>query len=79
MNANPSRPRSGLVAAAIVLAFFILWEGGVALSHMPPYLLPAPSQVVQTLLANSALYANAFLITIGEALVGLAWAWRLAH
>jgi len=71
MNANPIRARSGLVAAAIVLAFFVLWEGGVAVSRIPPYLLPAPSRVVQTLLANSGLYANAFLITIGEALAGL--------
>ena len=71
MNANPTRARSGLVAVVIVLAFFVLWEGGVAVSRIPPYLLPAPSRVVQTLLANSGLYANAFLITIGEALAGL--------
>ena len=55
MNASLSRSRSGLVAAAIVLIFFILWEGGVALSQMPPYLLPAPSRVLQTLAANSDL------------------------
>jgi len=72
MNASPSRSRAGLVAAGIVLAFFILWEGGVALSHMPPYLLPAPSRVLQTLVANSGLYADAFVITVGEALAGLA-------
>lgn len=71
MNANPIRARSGLVAVVIVMAFFVLWEGGVAVSRIPPYLLPAPSRVVQTLLANSGLYANAFLITIGEALAGL--------
>ena len=71
MNAGLSRSRSGLVAAAIVLAFFILWEGGVALSHIPPYLLPAPSRVLQTLAANSAFYANAFFLTVGEALAGL--------
>ncbi len=71
MNAGLSRSRSGLVAAGIVLAFFIFWEGGVALSHIPPYLLPAPSRVLQTLLANGALYADAFVITVGEALAGL--------
>ncbi len=71
MNAGLSRSRSGLVAAAIVLAFFILWEAAVALSHIPPYLLPAPSRVLQTLLANDAMYADAFVITVGEALAGL--------
>ncbi len=69
MNANGRRAR--LVALAIVAIFFIAWEGGVVLTHTPVYLLPAPSRVVQTLAANASLYADAFLVTIGEALAGL--------
>jgi NitT/TauT family transport system permease protein len=69
---NGSRQRARLVALAIVVIFFAAWEGGVALSHTPVYLLPAPSRVLQTLAANAAMYADAFLVTLGEALAGLA-------
>jgi len=64
--------RSGWVALAIVLVFFAGWEAAVALTHIPVYLLPAPSRVLATLAANPALYAEAFAITIGEAAAGLA-------
>ena len=67
-----SRPQnSSLVALALVLAFFLAWEGGVALTNAPVYLLPAPSRVLQTLAANLPLYAEATLVTLGEALAGL--------
>lgn len=64
--------RSQWVALAIVVTFFVLWEAGVQITRTPVYLLPAPSRVFQTLAANPAMYAEAFLITTGEALVGLA-------
>lgn len=64
--------RSQWVALAIVVTFFILWEAGVQVTRTPVYLLPAPSRVFQTLAANPAMYAEAFLITTGEALAGLA-------
>ncbi len=70
MNGNGRRAR--LVALAIVALFFIAWEGSVLLTHTPVYLLPAPSRVVQTLAANGPMYAQAFLVTVGEALAGLA-------
>jgi ABC-type nitrate/sulfonate/bicarbonate transport system permease component len=63
--------RSQWVALAIVVTFFVLWETGVQITRTPVYLLPAPSRVFQTLAANPAMYAEAFLITTGEALAGL--------
>ena len=69
---NGTGRRARLVALAIVAVFFAAWEGGVLLTHTPVYLLPAPSRVIQTLAANAELYAQAFLVTMGEALAGLA-------
>ncbi len=63
---------SGAIAWAIVLVFLLLWEGSVRLFNVPVYLLPAPSHVLVILFQNLNLYASASLITLGEALVGLA-------
>lgn len=68
---NP-QARSTWVAVAMMVAFLALWEGSVALFKTPVYLLPAPSRVLQTLAANPGLYAGAFVITVGEAMAGLA-------
>jgi NitT/TauT family transport system permease protein len=59
------------VALAIVVVFFLAWEVSVTLLHTPIYILPAPSRVLQTLDANTGTYAEATLITLGEALTGL--------
>lgn len=67
-NGNPS---SGVVAAVIVAAFLLAWEISVHLFRIPPYLLPAPSLVLQTLASHPQLYLQATLITLGEALIGL--------
>lgn len=59
------------MALAIVVVFFLAWEVSVTLLHTPIYILPAPSRVLQTLDANTGTYAEATLITLGEALTGL--------
>lgn len=63
--------RSSLVALALVVLFFTAWEAGVSLLDTPVYILPAPSRVLATLAANAASYADATLITLGEAMLGL--------
>jgi NitT/TauT family transport system permease protein len=64
---------SGLAAAALmVAAALLLWEAAVRLWQVPVYLLPAPSRVVQTLLAQPLYYLQALLLTLSEALAGLA-------
>jgi ABC-type nitrate/sulfonate/bicarbonate transport system permease component len=59
------------VAAAIIAAFFILWELFVTLRQTPIYILPAPSRVLVTLFDNPITYLQASVITLGEALAGL--------
>jgi ABC-type nitrate/sulfonate/bicarbonate transport system permease component len=69
---NGSSPRrSGWIALLLVALFLIAWEAGVRWLQVPPYLLPAPSHVLQTLGGNGRMYADATVLTIGEALVGL--------
>ena len=63
--------RSTWIAGIIVLVFLLLWQGMVWLFKLPPYLLPAPSLVVLTLVTNASMYASATLVTLGEALAGL--------
>jgi len=63
--------RSTAVAWGIVLTFLILWECGVRLFQTPVYLLPAPSCILSTLAEHHTLYAQATLLTLGEALGGL--------
>jgi NitT/TauT family transport system permease protein len=63
--------RSALVAWGIVLVFLFLWEAGVWLLQVPPYLLPAPTRILVTLFTNLDVFAIAALLTTGEALAGL--------
>lgn len=59
------------IAWLLVICFFLLWEGGVRLTGIPEYLLPAPSQVLKTLFQHPAEYSRAAFITLGEAFTGL--------
>lgn len=54
-----------------VMATLAIWEAATRLGNVPVYLLPAPSRVLLTLLAQPAYYLHALLITLGEALGGL--------
>jgi len=54
-----------------VFFFLLSWEAGVRLLDLPVYLLPSPSHVLVTLMKNAAMYADASLMTLGEALIGL--------
>lgn len=55
----------------MVLAALALWELAVRLSGTPVYLLPTPSRIAQTFLAQPLYYLSALSVTLGEALVGL--------
>jgi NitT/TauT family transport system permease protein len=60
-----------LLALLIVGPVVLLWELGVRLSSVPIYILPAPTQILQTLFENLQLYTDASLMTLEEALAGL--------
>lgn len=59
----------GLVPLALILA---VWQGAVTAFGLPPYLLPAPSQVMAALWVNRAEIAAHAAWTGGEVLAGFA-------
>jgi len=71
MNSKPFSLTDTFLALLIVGPAVLLWEIGVRLSHLPIYILPSPSTIIQTLIENFQLYTHASLITLEEALVGL--------
>jgi len=52
---------------ALLLA---VWEGGVRIASVPSWILPTPSQVVQTTLSSLPLLINHTVVTLGEAALG---------
>jgi ABC-type nitrate/sulfonate/bicarbonate transport system permease component len=71
MNAKHFSLTDTLLALLIVGPAVLLWEIGVRLSHLPIYILPSPSVILQTLAQNLLLYTRASIITLEEALAGL--------
>ena len=60
-----------LSVLGVVGLALLAWEAIVRISDIPPYLLPAPSQVAKTLVGHARFYATASMVTLGEALGGL--------
>lgn len=58
----------------LLLFFFFCWEAGVRLLAIPHYILPAPSQIMQTLIETRALLLAHVLVTAQEIAVGFALA-----
>ena len=57
-----------------VLVFLGAWEAAVRALHIPPYLLPAPSLIVVTLVDNFASLAASWWFTVRITLIALALA-----
>ncbi len=57
-------------AALPLLLLAALWEAAVALLHISPFYLPPLRQVLGAMLALWPAYQEAFLVTLGEAVVG---------
>lgn len=77
VNAAVSREPAGrlgvgavLPAALLLLAALLLWEAVIRLMHLPNFVLPAPSAIAATLVAEQATLAQAAWVTAGEVLVG---------
>lgn len=64
-----------LVVAAVVIA---LWEGCVRIFSIPLYILPAPTKIIKALVANRSELAMHTVVTMEEAVLGLAIALALA-
>jgi ABC-type nitrate/sulfonate/bicarbonate transport system permease component len=75
MPSHPTISRSlsdNALALLIIGSTILLWELVVRLREIPVYILPAPSKILVTLVQNIELYLDASLLTLGEALAGLA-------
>jgi NitT/TauT family transport system permease protein len=60
-----------VVLPVIVLAFSLAaWELVVRLANIPPYVLPAPSLILQTFFADAALLTQSLLVTLLTTLEG---------
>ncbi len=57
--------------AALMGAVLLAWQSIVALYAIPPYILPAPSLIGQTLLNDWPLLSSALLVTLATTLKGL--------
>lgn len=73
----PSTPngwalRDILSVVAISGLALLVWELAVRLTRTPVYLLPPPSVVARTLWSNAPRYLGAMLVTLFEAMAGLA-------
>ena len=60
-----------VVLPVIVLALSLaVWELVVRLAHIPPYVLPAPSLILQTFIADRVLLTQSLLVTLITTLEG---------
>jgi NitT/TauT family transport system permease protein len=64
-----------IVLPVIVLALsFAAWELVVRLAHIPPYVLPAPSLILQTFIADRVLLTQSLMVTLITTLEGFSLA-----
>jgi len=71
-NSQERRDRAlRIVLPVIVLAVSLgLWELVVRLANVPPYVLPAPSVILQTFIADAGLLTQSLLVTLLTTLEG---------
>jgi len=66
------RVLSGLAPLLVVAAILAGWEALVRLREIPPYILPAPSLVAQTLVADWEILSAALWVTLRTTFLALA-------
>ena len=76
MNERDAPSRSLRFAAPGVIAVLLLaaWQGLVVAYDVPPYIVPSPTRILETLIADRALLATSLSVTLGIALTALALA-----
>ena len=72
---NERRDRALSIALPIIVLAFSLgiWELVVRAADIPPYVLPAPSLILQTLFADRALLLQSLLVTLITTFEGSCW------
>jgi len=69
---RPSLP--ALLPAAVAMALLALWQAWVTLANIPPYLLPSPWRIAQTLHTDWDVLSNAWWVTVKITLLAFACA-----
>ena len=74
MNDNEAPARWLRIAAPALIAVGLVavWQGFVVAYDVPPYIVPSPTRVLATLIADRELLANSLYVTLGIALTALA-------
>ena len=74
MNGSEAPSRVLRIAAPALIAVLLVaaWQGLVVAYDVPKYIVPSPWVVLQTLVADRALLADALGVTLGIALTALA-------
>ena len=72
MSATLRNVKHVVVPAVTVAVILVVWELLVRAGVVPNFLLPAPSQVVGAFVEDAPLLVQHALVTLGEALLGLA-------
>jgi NitT/TauT family transport system permease protein len=68
--APPWKVPDAVLAFALMAAAVVIWELAIRLFHVPPFVLPAPSAVVRSLIDSCAQLASAAESTSLEILIG---------
>jgi NitT/TauT family transport system permease protein len=67
-------PLRWVLPVTVLVASLLAWEAYVRLSSVPPYILPAPSLIWQTLIADWPILGPSLLVTLTTTAKGLALA-----
>jgi NitT/TauT family transport system permease protein len=68
---DPSRWLRIVAPVAVALLALAAWEGAVVAWDVPPWLVPSPSRILATLIADRVLLVDSLLVTLGIALTAL--------
>lgn len=71
MNSWTRRVRTGIPVIGCMLLLALAWEAGTVWLEIPHYIIPRLSDVFQSLIEHRGLLGKHFLVTLGEALLGL--------
>ncbi|MBP1996363.1 NitT/TauT family transport system permease protein [Paenibacillus eucommiae] len=66
-----SRLRTGVLPPLIAFVVFVgIWQFGVSLLNLPPYLLPKPTDIMKAAVENRSLLLSAVMTTAMESILG---------
>ncbi|MGH2617022.1 MAG: ABC transporter permease [Thermomicrobiales bacterium] len=69
-----SRPSPSIAPLLLIAAMLIAWEVAVRITNTPRWLLPAPSDVLQSLVVDRDILLPNAMVTLSEVLLGFALA-----